>query len=142
MQNLAQKSISSRALEMLCRKKFYLVPTTSYARDTIFSALPFTGSVGAYLSVVVQLPLVTDFRANKCSAVAEMGDRLATIDMGRKLEGYAPSGGAGWPCNTWRGLRPDVSSRLATIKMGRRLGGCAPFWRGELGPHLSQCGLD
>ena len=27
---------------------------------------------------------------NKCSAVAEMGDRLATIDMGRKLGGCAP----------------------------------------------------
>ena len=27
---------------------------------------------------------------NKCSAVAEMGDHLATIDMDRKLEGCAP----------------------------------------------------
>jgi len=27
---------------------------------------------------------------NKCSAVAEMGDRLATIDMGRKVGGCAP----------------------------------------------------
>jgi len=31
---------------------------------------------------------------NKCSAVAEMGDRLATIDMGRKLGGgLCPYGG-------------------------------------------------
>jgi len=29
---------------------------------------------------------------NKCSAVAEMGDRLATVDMGRKLGGCAPFG--------------------------------------------------
>ena len=44
-------------------------------------------------------------RLNKCSAVAEMGDRLATIDTGWKLGG-----------------------------------GLCPFW-GELGPHLTQCGL-
>jgi len=47
---------------------------------------------------------------NKCSAVAEMGDRLATIDMGRKIGGCACpfwEGGAGSPCNTMRpGLRP------------------------------------
>jgi len=35
---------------------------------------------------------------NKSSAVAEMGDRLATIDMGRKLrELYVPLWGAGSP---------------------------------------------
>jgi len=38
---------------------------------------------------------------DKCSAVAEMGDRLATIDMGRKLGGLCPFlGGAGSQCNT------------------------------------------
>ena len=42
---------------------------------------------------------------NKCSEVAEMGDRLATIDMGRKL------------------------------------GAVRHFGGGELGPHLTQCGL-
>jgi len=31
----------------------------------------------------------------KCSAVAEMGDRLATIDMGRKLGAAVPLWGAG-----------------------------------------------
>jgi len=41
---------------------------------------------------------------NKCSAVTEMGDRLATVDMGRKGGGVVPLSG-------------------------------------ELGPHLSQCGL-
>jgi len=40
---------------------------------------------------------------NKGSAVAEIGDRLATIDMGRKL-------------------------------------GAVPFFGGQLGPHLTQCG--
>ena len=35
-------------------------------------------------------------KVNKCSAVAELGDRMATIDMGRKEGGcYAPSGGLG-----------------------------------------------
>jgi len=29
---------------------------------------------------------------NKCSAVAEMGECLATTDMGQKLEGCAPFG--------------------------------------------------
>jgi len=33
---------------------------------------------------------------NKSSAVAEMGDHLATIDMGRKVGGAAV-GGAGYP---------------------------------------------
>jgi len=45
---------------------------------------------------------------NKNSAVAEMGDRLATIDMGRKL-GAVPLywKGAGSPPNTiWPGPRP------------------------------------
>jgi len=45
---------------------------------------------------------------NKYSAVAEMGDRLATIDMGGKLgTGYGPFGWAGFPCDTmWPGPRP------------------------------------
>jgi len=33
---------------------------------------------------------------NKCSAVAEMGDRLATIHKGRKLEGCVPVGRGSW----------------------------------------------
>ena len=45
----------------------------------------------------------------RCSAVAEMGDRLATIDMGRKLAGgCAPYGGKLDPhvaqCGLGRGL--------------------------------------
>ena len=39
---------------------------------------------------------------HKCAAVAETGDRLARIDIGRKL-GAVPffeGGGAGSPCNT------------------------------------------
>ena len=41
------------------------------------------------------------FCFNKCSAVAEMGDHLATVDMGRKAVGYVPLfRGAGSPSNT------------------------------------------
>ena len=49
---------------------------------------------------------------NKRSAVADMGDRLATVDMGRKVGGFcAPffflGGGAGSPSSTiWPGPRP------------------------------------
>jgi len=36
----------------------------------------------------------------------------------------------------------DPSSRLATTDIGRKLGAVPPFWRkGELGPHLAQCGM-
>ena len=44
----------------------------------------------------------------KCSAVAEVGDRLVTIDMGRKLGGCSPlKRGGGSPSNTmWPGPRP------------------------------------
>jgi len=34
----------------------------------------------------------------------------------------------------------DPSSRLATTDMGWKLGGYVPFFGGELGPHLTQCG--
>jgi len=32
----------------------------------------------------------------KCSAIAEMGDRLATVDMGRKLRAVPLRGGGIW----------------------------------------------
>ena len=47
--------------------------------------------------------VVSNSDNNKCLAVVEMGNRLATIDMGRKL-GAVPllffGGGAGSPFNT------------------------------------------
>jgi len=60
--------------------------------------------------------------------------------------------GAGSPSNTiWPGTRPILhtkwrhypSSRLATTNMSRKLGLCvSPLcWVGELGPHLTHCGL-
>jgi len=48
--------------------------------------------------------------ANESSAVYQMGDHLATIDMGRKLGGvphFSGGGGAGSPSNTmWPEPRP------------------------------------
>jgi len=86
---------------------------------------------------------------NKSSAVAEMGDRLATIDMGRKLAGHVPFEGAEphlTQCCLGLGLPEsylstkwhlDPSSRLVTIDMGRKLGVSAAF-KGSLVPHVTQ----
>jgi len=52
-----------------------------------------------------------------------MGDRLATIDMGRKLGDCAPLGELDphvTQCRLGRGL-PDPCSRLAEVDMGRKL---------------------
>jgi len=80
-----------------------------------------------------------------------MGDRFATIDMGRK-DGAAVSlsgGGVLGPhlpqCGLWAEVylrtkwHLDLSSRLATIDMGRNVGVLSPFL-GELGSRLTQCG--
>jgi len=78
--------------------------------------------------------------------------RLATIDIGQNWLGWVCPflRVAGSPSNTvaWAEAylhtkwHLDASSRLATIKMGRKLGALPPFWGGELGPHLTQCGQD
>jgi len=73
-----------------------------------------------------------------------MGDRLDTVDMGRKVGVgcCAPfRGGDGshvTQCRLGRGLspykwHPYLSSRLATIDMGRKLGAAVPlfFWGGR-----------
>ena len=87
----------------------------------------------------------------KCSSVAEMGYRLATIYMGQKRDRmlcpfrvrswvsiqYNVAWSEVYLCTKWH---LDSLSRLATIDMGRKLGG--GFARcGELGPHLTQRGL-
>jgi len=58
----------------------------------------------------------------KNSAVADMGDRLATIDMGRKVGAAVPplGGGAGSPSNTmWPRPRPtSVPSGILTHPPG------------------------
>jgi len=35
-----------------------------------------------------------------------------------------------------------MGDRLATLDMGRKFWGCAPFGIEELGPRVTQCGLD
>ena len=72
------------------------------------------------------------------AAVAEMGDRLATIDMGRKRgDAMPPFGGGSWVpmqhnvawaevylCTKWH---LDPSSRLTATDMGRKLW-AVPLW--------------
>jgi len=89
---------------------------------------------------------------NKCSAVAEMGDRFTTIDMGRKLGGCALlREGAGSLCNTM-GLGFGPRSRPTFVPNGIMIhpavwpqqtwaeiwGMCPLFGEGDLGPHLAQ----
>ena len=88
---------------------------------------------------------------SKCSEVAEMGDRLATIDMGRKEGGFVSLSflGGRYPSNTmWPGPRStSLPSRSWSIQLfghnrhaPKSGGGSWPF-RGEgLGHHLTQCG--
>jgi len=84
-------------------------------------------------------PSIASQYCHKCSAVAEMGDCLATADMGRKFGVCAPLGELGphlTECGLTRGhqVHLDTSSRLATIDMGRKVGGLlCPLWGGESG---------
>jgi len=84
-----------------------------------------------------------EFRSNKYSAVAEMGDRLATIDMSRKLGAASLfEGRAGLPSNTmWAGPRPTFVPNGILIhpavwpqQTWTEIGGCAPLGEEELGP--------
>ena len=86
---------------------------------------------------------------NKCSAVAEMGDHLATVDMGRKL-GAVPLLGELGPhltqCGLGQGLHPyQVTSwsiqPFGHNRHGPKSGGVPLLGGGELGPHLTQCRL-
>jgi len=81
-----------------------------------------------------------------------MGDRLATIDMGRKVGRLLcpfPWPGAGSHLTVSPSVEAylrakwhlDPSSRLATTDMGQKLGTCHFFLGEELYPHLTQCGL-
>jgi len=83
-----------------------------------------------------------DHLLNKCLAVTEMGDRLATTDMSRKLGGCAPffEGELG-PHLTQRCLGRGLPSYQVASwfiqpfrynRHGRKVGGCDPF-RGGAG---------
>ena len=99
--------------------------------------------------VSFRYPLTLHIQENKSSTVAEMGDRLATIDMGQKL-GACPRlfWERNWaPSNTMSpGQRPtSVPSGILTHlavwpqrTWAENGGGCAPL--GELDLHLTQCG--
>ena len=75
---------------------------------------------------------------NRCSAVAQMGDCLATIDTGRKL-GVCPfwvgpfwgswipmQHNVAWACTKWH---LDPSNHFTTTDIGQKLG-AAPFGGG------------
>ena len=112
--------------------------------------------------VLIFLRILSANNCYKCSAVAEMGDCLATIDMDGKLRSYAPLGRSSYltQCGQGRGLPPcQVSSSSWSIqpfghnRHGPRItwtlakpapvnfetGGRlpCPFPWGELGPHLT-----
>ena len=82
----------------------------------------------------------------------DASSRLATIKMGRKLGVLWPLFGEG-SCDPiehyvdWTKAylhakcHLDPYSRLATTDMGQKLGALPPFWGGELGFHLTQCGM-
>jgi len=78
------------------------------AAPLVVDSHPLLTGCGTIVSYVNLLPLS---RLYKSSAVAEMGDRLATIDMGRKVGGAVPlSVGEPGPyltqCRLGRGLPP------------------------------------
>jgi len=77
-----------------------------------------------------------------------MGDRLDTIDMGRKL-GAVPfgGGGVGFHLTMWPGPRPTFLPIGILIHLAvwpqqtwAKIEGLCPLGEGELGPHLIQCG--
>jgi len=107
----------------------------------------FTAWLRLSRRLFAELPLFSRPNMYKSSAVAEMGHRFATIDMGRKVGAavHLFFGGGSWdsPSNTmspWAEayLRTkwhlDPSSRLATTDMGRKSGGgrrcCAAVFGG------------
>ena len=91
--------------------------------------------------------LFSDKSVYKCSAVAEMGNRLATIDMDRKLGAVHLLGGKLGPhvtqCGLGRGL-PSYQVASSSIqpfshnRHGPKFGRLCPLGV-ELGPHLAQC---
>jgi len=62
---------------------------------------------------------------HKCSAVAEMGDRLATIDMSQKLGAVLLLGGAGSSVPSGIFIHPAVWPQQTWAENGDE---CAPFF--------------
>jgi len=102
-------------------------------RKTVVAVRPShlnTAACNPDVPMTLQIGAAGSNTADKSSAVAEMGDRLATTDMGRKVGGCcAPfRGGAGYPSNTMSpGPRPTSipavwphTPTLQTGKTGQR----------------------
>ena len=72
------------------------------------------------------------FITYKSLAAVEMGDHLATINMGQKLLGRAPF--------LWG---QEAEPHLTQCRLGRKFFWASPppFWGGGLGLHLTQCPL-
>jgi len=80
-------------------------PPVSYAGDVlvkIFPTIPSQNLLVRFFQFwhmvcsLLPAPLLPATNPDKCSAVAEMGDRLATIDMGRKEGGLLYSFRGSW----------------------------------------------
>jgi len=91
---------------------------------------------------------MADQKVQMLSRVWAARDRLATIDIGRKLGAVPPflERGAGSPSTImWPGPRPTSipSSILVHPAIwpqqiwAENWGGCVPLRKGELGPHLT-----
>jgi len=91
--------------------------------------------------------------SNKCSAVPEMGYRLAKIDMGRKWGDCAPFGrgelsahvtqyGLGRCLPSYQGASWSMQL-FGHNRHGPKIGGglCPLLGQGDLGPHVTQCRL-
>jgi len=85
---------------------------------------------------------ILSFTYNKCSAIAGMGDRLATIDMAKKREAAVPPF-LGTPTNTmwpgpWSTSVPSCIFIYPAIwpqqTWAENWGGCAPLKRGSGSP--------
>jgi len=82
------------------------------------------------------------FGVHNCSAAVEMGNRLATIDMGRKLGVVPLQGAAGSQSNTMLpGPRPTsvpsgilIHQPFGHSRHGPKVGGCTPFGGGRWVP--------
>jgi len=119
-----------------------LVSASTFTRLTVRSAAATQSSSH----------FITDNKHMWSSSAAEMGDRLAPIDMGRKVGADVAlpffGGGLGLyltQCPLDGGLPPyQVSSwsiqPFGHNRHGPKIWGCVPFWVAEAECHLKQCG--
>jgi len=97
------------------------------------------------MDLVEYMLISSALSTNKSSAVAEMGDCLAAIDIGQKVGRGCASfcgGGSGVPiqhnvawAKAYRRTKwyPNASSHLATIHIGRKVGATVPLLEGGNG---------